>query len=194
MFISRYTPGDCCHLNGLATRKGQVNCVTALGETDQPHGWRSNKRDGGVLIDVASNEVMVRGLSMPHSPRWYDDKLYLLQSGNGGFGVMDPATGHYESIVELSGFTRGFAFCAAFAFVGLSQIRETAVFGGVPIAERQLIDRSCGVWGIHIQSGQIVAFVKFEEAIQEIFAVDVDWLDRRRTAGRVGHDADRTRW
>ena len=65
----------------MATRNGQVDCVTALGETDQPAGWRVDKKDGGVLIDVASDEVISRGLSMPHSSRWYDGKLYLLHSG-----------------------------------------------------------------------------------------------------------------
>jgi len=172
-FITKYIPGDCCHLNGMAMRDGKVDCVTALGETDDPGGWRANKKDGGVLIDVTSDEIISRGLSMPHSPRWYNGKLYLLHSGTGGFGVIDPQTGKYESIIELPGFTRGLSFCGPLAFVGLSQVRETAVFGGVPIAERDLAQRICGVWVINLETGQIVAFVKFEDAVQEIFAVEV---------------------
>ncbi|MFK8115240.1 MAG: TIGR03032 family protein [Rubripirellula sp.] len=172
-FITQYIPGDCCHLNGMAIRDGNIDCVTALGMTNEPGSWRANKKDGGVLIDVASSEIIAHGLSMPHSPRWYDGKLYLLHSGTGGFGVVDPATGKYESIVELPGFTRGLSFCGPLAFIGLSQVRETAVFGGVPIAERELDERTCGVWVVNIQSGEIVAFVKFEDAVQEIFAVEV---------------------
>ncbi len=172
-FITQYIPGDCCHLNGLAVRDGQVDCVTALGETTEPSGWRVNKKDGGLLMDVASGEIIARGLSMPHSPRWYQGRLYLLHSGTGGFGVIDPATGKYESIVELPGFTRGLSFAGPLAFIGLSQVRETAVFGGVPIAERDLKERTCGVWVVNIQTGEVVAFVKFEDAVQEIFAVEV---------------------
>jgi uncharacterized protein (TIGR03032 family) len=172
-FIDRYLPGDCCHLNGMAVRDAAVRYVSALGETNQPEGWRQNKRSGGVLIDVLSGETIARGLSMPHSPRWYDGKLYLLHSGTGGFGVVDPATGKYESIVELPGFTRGLAFYGPLAFIGLSQVRESAVFGGVPIAEQELAKRNCGVWVINIHSGEVVGLVRFEDAVQEIFAVEV---------------------
>jgi uncharacterized protein (TIGR03032 family) len=172
-FITKYIPGDCCHLNGMAVRDGAVRYVTALGETDQPEGWRQNKRDGGVLIDVPSGETIVRGLSMPHSPRWYNGRLYILHSGTGGFGFIDLESGKYESIIELPGFTRGLSFCGPLAFIGLSQVRESAVFGGVPIAEQTLTERNCGVWVVNIESGQLVGFVKFEDAVQEIFAVEV---------------------
>ena len=84
-----------------------------------------------------------------------------------------PQTGKYESIVELPGFTRGLSFCGPLAFIGLSQVRETAVFGGIPIAERDLENRTCGVWVVNIESGELIGFVKFEEAVQEIFAVEV---------------------
>lgn len=172
-FITKYLPADCCHLNGLAVRNGKPRYVTALGETDEPSGWRANKKDGGVLIDLDSNEIIGRGLSMPHSPRWYDDKLWLLQSGTGGFGTIDPHTGKYEVLVELPGFTRGLSFCGPLAFIGLSQVRESAVFSGIPIAERALAERNCGVWVVNIQTGKVIAFVKFEDAVQEIFAVEI---------------------
>ncbi len=172
-FIDQYVPGDCCHLNGMAVRDGVVQYVTALGETREPEGWRKNKRDGGVLIDVPSGEIIAHGLSMPHSPRWHNGRLYLLHSGTGGLGVVDPVTGKYESIIELPGFTRGLSFYGPLAFVGLSQVRESAVFGGVPIAEQALTERNCGVWVVNIESGQLVGFVRFEDAVQEIFAVEV---------------------
>ena len=58
------------------------------------------------------------------------------------------------------------------AFIGLSQVRETAVFSGIQITERlQETERTCGVWVVDIQRGQVVAFLKFEEAVQEVFAV-----------------------
>ncbi|TWU57051.1 hypothetical protein Poly51_29720 [Rubripirellula tenax] len=172
-FIDRYLPADCCHLNGLAMRDDRVRYVTALGETNEPGGWRANKRDGGLLIDVDTDEVITRGLSMPHSPRWYRDRLWVLQSGEGGFGFIDAATGRYESVATLPGFTRGLSFAGPLAFIGLSQVRESAVFGGIPIAERELEQRTCGVWVVNIESGETVAYIKFEDAVQEIFAVEV---------------------
>ena len=148
--------------------------ATALGETDTQGGWRENKKDGGILIDIENEKIVARGLSMPHSPRWYADRLWLLESGTGSFGHIDPATGKYTSLVELGGFTRGIDFAGNLAFIGLSQVRETATFSGIPITENmEEKERNCGVWVVDIRNGDIVAFVKFEDAVQEIFAVAV---------------------
>ena len=172
-FVSQLAPGDRCHLNGLAEVDGKVKYVTALGETDTVGGWRENKRDGGLLMDVESNEIIARGLSMPHSPRWYRDQLYILNSGTGGFGTIDLASGTYNEICQLDGFTRGLSFAGPLAFIGLSQVRESATFSGIPIVERlkDETSRNCGVWVVNIETGNIVAFCKFEDAVQEIFAV-----------------------
>jgi uncharacterized protein (TIGR03032 family) len=170
-FVSALAPEDRCHLNGLAVRDGAVRYVTALGATDTTGGWRERKKDGGILIDVAEDAIVAAGLSMPHSPRWYAGKLWVLNSGEGGLGTVDPATGKYEEVASLPGFTRGLDFVGPLAFVGLSQVRESAVFSGIAIAERPLAERCCGVWVVNIQSGQVIAYVKFEDALQEIFAV-----------------------
>ncbi len=172
-FISALAPEDRCHLNGLCVVDGQPAFVTALGTTDTPGGWRDNKKSGGLLMEVATGEVIVRGLSMPHSPRWYDGRLWVLESGSGGFGWIDPATGKYEALTKLPGFTRGLDFCGPLAFIGLSQVRETAIFSGIAIAERPLEERCCGVWVVNIHTGQTIAYVKFEDAVQEIFALQV---------------------
>jgi uncharacterized protein (TIGR03032 family) len=170
-FVSAIAPEDRCHLNGLGVREGAVRYVTALGATDTPGGWRERKKDGGVLIDVAEDAIVAEGLSMPHSPRWYAGKLWVLNSGEGGLGTIDPATGRYEEVASLPGFTRGLDFVGPLAFVGLSQVRESAVFSGIAIAERPVAERCCGVWVVNIQRGQVIAYVKFEDALQEIFAV-----------------------
>ena len=103
---------------------------------------------------------------MPHSPRWYGGRLWVLHSGTGGLGGVDLATGRYDEVVKLPGFTRGLDFAGPLAFVGLSQVRESAVFSGIPIAERPVEERCCGVWVIHIETGRVVAFVKFEDAFR----------------------------
>lgn len=186
-FVTELVPGDYCHLNGLATKEGRVRYVTALGETNTPGGWRENKRDGGLLIDVDSNEIIVRGLSMPHSPRWYRDKLWLLESGQGGIGTVDLNTGRYEEIAQLPGFTRGLSFLGPLAFIGLSQVRESAVFSGIPLVER-LEERTCGVWVLNIETGQTVGFCRFEDAVQEIFAVEL--LVGSLFPDLINHDAE----
>ena len=171
-FITGYSPNDRCHLNGLGMVDGKPKYVTALGETNTPTGWRANKKDGGILIDVPSGEIITRGLSMPHSPRWHNGQLWVLESGKGTLSIVDLNTGKHEAVATFPGFTRGLDFYGPLAFIGLSQVRETAVFSGIPITE-QNIERNSGVWVIDIQTGQVVAFVKFEDALQEIFAVQI---------------------
>jgi uncharacterized protein (TIGR03032 family) len=170
-FITELAPEDRCHLNGLCLVRGRPAFVTALGQTDTPGGWRDHKKDGGILMEVETGRVLLRGLSMPHSPRWHNGKLWLLESGTGGIGYVDPCTRRYERIAELPGFTRGLDFHGNLAFVGLSQVRESAVFSGIPIAERPLEERCCGVWVVDLTTGATVAYMKFEDAVQEIFAV-----------------------
>jgi uncharacterized protein (TIGR03032 family) len=171
-FITTLAPEDRCHLNGLGLVNGQVGYATALGETDTAGGWRANKKNGGILMEVPSGAILLRGLSMPHSPRWHQARLWLLESGTGTIGTVDFSAGRYEPIAELPGFTRGLDFYGNLAFIGLSQVRESAVFSGIPLTER-LSDRTCGVWVVDLTTGQTVAFLNFEDAVQEIFAVQV---------------------
>jgi uncharacterized protein (TIGR03032 family) len=171
-FVSALAPEDRCHLNGLGVVDGRVRYATALGASDTPGGWREHKKDGGALLEVPGGEVVTGGLSMPHSPRWYGGRVWLLESGAGGLGVVDLARGRYEPVAVLPGFTRGLDFYGPLAFVGLSQVRESAVFSGIPITERAR-ERHCGVWVVDLRSGQVIAFVRFEDELQEIFAVQV---------------------
>ncbi|MGQ0593855.1 MAG: TIGR03032 family protein [Gammaproteobacteria bacterium] len=187
-FLSALAPEDRCHLNGLCLVDGRPRYITALGETDTPGGWRANKRSGGLLMDIDNNEVLLRGLSMPHSPRWYQGQLWLLESGQGSLAVADLERGTWRTVAQVPGFTRGLDFYGPLAFIGLSQVRETAVFSGIPLVER-LRERTCGVWIVHVESGETVGFMRFEAGVQEIFAVQVlpgirfpellEWNDER---------------
>jgi uncharacterized protein (TIGR03032 family) len=173
-FVSALEPSDRCHLNGLGMVDGRPRYVTALGATDTPAGWRANKARGGILMDVVSGEVLARGLSMPHSPRWYAGRLWVCESGSGTLGFLDSGTGRYEPIAAVPGFTRGLDFAGGLAFVGLSQVRESAVFSGIPITERLAAhERTCGVSVVELATGRVVALLRFETAVQEIFAVTV---------------------
>ncbi len=169
-FIRALAPEDRCHLNGLAVVDGAVRYVTCLGATDTAGGWRENKASGGRVLDVPSGETIIQGLSMPHSPRAWGGRHWLLESGIGSVSVADFQAGKTSVVTRLPGFTRGLDFFGPFAFVGLSQVRETAIFSGIPLVE-ELHERACGVWVIDTRTGATVAFLRFEGVVQEIFAV-----------------------
>lgn len=171
-FITALAAEDRCHLNGLAVVEGRPRYVTALGETDTPDGWRPNKAHGGCLIDIPSRAFVARGLSMPHSPRWHDGKLWVLESGTGRLRHVTVATGQSETVAELPGFARGLALVGRYAFIGLSKIRDTSAMNGVPLAERRQ-QLKCGVVVVDLREGRIVAILEFQTAVEEIFDVQV---------------------
>ncbi len=174
-FISGYDLTDRCHLNGLAMRDGEPKYVSALGTSDKPAGWRENKAFGGMIMDIDSNEIITEGLSMPHSPRWYRDKLWVLESGAGQLITVDEKTGEKTVVAQVPGFCRGIDFIERYAIIGLSEVRETAVFAGLPLTEREQ-DRKCGVWIVDIESGDTVGYLVFSGGVQEIFSVQlVPW-------------------
>jgi uncharacterized protein (TIGR03032 family) len=107
---------------------------------------------------------------MPHSPRWHEDKLWVLESGTGRLAVIDRATGQCETVAQCSGFTRGLAIIDRFAFIGLSKIRPTSAMDGAPLAARRE-QLKCGVVAIDLGSGSEVGFLNFETAVEEIFDV-----------------------
>ncbi|MDX1927782.1 MAG: TIGR03032 family protein, partial [Pirellulaceae bacterium] len=170
-FISQLIDQDRCHLNGMAMENGLPKFVTAMSQTDTAAGWRPNKATSGVVMEVPSGRVVCSQLSMPHSPRLYANKLWVLNSGYGSLGYVNPADGAYVPVESMPGYTRGLSFCGQFAFVGLSKIRETAVFGGVPIAERR-DELRCGVGVVDLMSGKTVAVFQFLSGVTEIFAVE----------------------
>jgi uncharacterized protein (TIGR03032 family) len=171
-FISGYDLTDRCHLNGLAMRDGKPKYVSSLGVSDTAAGWRDNKAFGGMIMDIEDNRMIASGLSMPHSPRWYKGKLWVLESGAGQLISLDEKSGEKTVVAQMPGFCRGIDFIERYALIGLSEVRETAVFAGLPLTEREQ-DRKCGVWIIDIENGTTVGFLVFSGGVQEIFSVQL---------------------
>jgi uncharacterized protein (TIGR03032 family) len=167
-FISNLRPEDRCHLNGVAVTNGQPRCVTALSETDTPSGWRAVKHHGGCLIEVPNGRLLARGLSLPHSPRMLDDRIYFLHSGYGELAVADPPTGKTTAVAQLPGIARGLAIHCGYAFIGLSKARPS--LEGVPIVEKRDSLR-CGLWVINLAGGAIAAHLEFHSGVEELFDV-----------------------
>jgi uncharacterized protein (TIGR03032 family) len=188
-FISELAAEDRCHLNGLAMRDGAPAFVTVMARTDEPGGWRKARNDSGAVLDVASGEAVTTGLAMPHSPRWHDGNLFVLNSGMGRLEHVDLATGRREAVAAVPGYARGLAFHHDLAFVGLSRIRETAIFGGAPIADYH-DQLKCGVGVIELSTGNTVATLQFATGVEEIFDVQTVPGARCPTFGGSPGDGD----
>ncbi|WP_210268005.1 TIGR03032 family protein [Bradyrhizobium aeschynomenes] len=178
-FISRIVKEDRCHLNGLAMADGVPRYVTAVSRSDTIDGWRDRRTDGGIVVDVASSEIVIGGLSMPHSPRIYRDRLWLLNSGTGELGWIEPGTskgkGKFHAVAFCPGFLRGLAFHGKYAFVGLSKPRYQR-FEGLAL-DRRLAEADsepwCGIQVIDLESGACVHWFRLDGAVSELYDVAV---------------------
>jgi uncharacterized protein (TIGR03032 family) len=175
-FVSKLAAEDRCHLNGLAMENGRPRYVTAVSRSDVADGWRDRRDDGGCVVDVASGEVLAEGLSMPHSPRLRDGRLWLLDSGTGFLGTVDRRSGAFDPVTFCPGYLRGLAFDGDFAVVGLSKCRENRTFSGLRLdhnlAERDAEPR-CGLMVIDTRSGDIVHWLRIEGVVEELYDVAV---------------------
>ncbi len=126
-FISKLAAEDRCHLNGLAMENGKARYVTACSTTDAVEGWREHRHDGGVLIDVSRDRVLVEGLSMPHSPRVHNGSAWLLNSGTGYLCRVDVDNGCRENVAFCPGFLRGLTMIGPYAVATMSLPRHGAV-------------------------------------------------------------------
>lgn len=193
-FVSRYAAEDRCHLNGLAMRDGQPAFVTCVGCSDANEGWREHRREGGLLIDVGSNEIVVQGLSMPHSPRWYRDRLWLLNAGSGEFGHVELDSGRFVPVAFCPGFLRGLSFIGDYAVVGISQQRENRSMSDLAL-DTQLATRAvkarCAIQIIDLRSGDVAHELRIEGAVVELF--DTAVLPGCRNPGAVGFQSDEIR-
>ncbi len=186
-FISDLAAEDRCHLNGLAVENGKVRYVTALGETNNARGWRAGKATGGCLIEVPGGHIVARGFCMPHSPRVCGQRVWLLDSGTGRLISLDRGTGRFETAARLPGYLRGLSIANEIAFIGLSKIRETSTFGGVPIADER-DELKCGVAAVDLRSGELRGTFEFHSGVSEIF--DVTVLENRPQTAIRGPAAD----
>ena len=175
-FISRLAAEDRCHLNGLALEHGKAKYVTAVSQSDVADAWRDRRHDGGCVIDVESNEIIATDLSMPHSPRVYRNKLWLLNSGTGHFGFIDRATGKFEEVAFCPGYLRGLSFHGDFAIVGLSKSRENRTFSGLALDNNLKsgdAEARCAVQVIDLNSGDVVHWIRIEGVVSELYDVVV---------------------
>ncbi|TAN47540.1 MAG: TIGR03032 family protein [Methylococcaceae bacterium] len=193
-FISRLAAEDRCHLNGLALKDGRAAYVTAVSRSDVADGWRDHRAHGGIVIDVEQNEIVVSGLSMPHSPRWHQGRLWLLDSGSGHFGYADVNTGRFEPVCFCPGYMRGLNFHGNFALVGLSKPRHNKTFCGLAL-ESNLKARNaeprCGVQVIDLRTGDAVHWLRMEGVVEELY--DVVALPQVRRPMALGFKTDEIR-
>ena len=151
-------------------------------------------RATAVVVDVRTSEIIVTGLSMPHSPRVYRDQLWLLDSGTGHFGRVDRNTGKFELLTFCPGYMRGMSFIGDYAVIGLSQCRENRTFQDLALDEnlkKHDAEAHCGLCVIDMRTGDLVAWLWLQGVVRELY--DVVVLPGVRRPSVLGFKTDEIR-
>lgn len=175
-FLSKLAAEDRCHLNGLALENGQARYVTLVAPCDVVDGWRDRRRDGGQVLEVPSGRTVVTGLSMPHSPRVHQDRLWVLNSGEGTLGHVDREQGTFVPMTFCPGYLRGLAFTGDYAVVGLSRPRHDRTFGGLALDDelkKRGSEARCGLHVIDLRSGDVLHWLRLDGQVSELYDVAV---------------------
>jgi hypothetical protein len=137
--------GDAWHLNGLILKEGRMH-ASAFGRKCVHRAWDIAPREGsGFVLDLESGEEVLRGLSCPHSPRFFDDRWTVCNSAHDSVVQFEP-NGSIRRVGCLKGWTRGIAFTREFVFVGESAGRglDNAQHASVAVLDRgtwEIVDR-----------------------------------------------------
>lgn len=180
-FIPRWNPDwistliseDRCHLNGMEVVAGLPRYVSSFSQTDTSQGWKSEDdvpKDTGVIVDIRDGSVVAEGIFHPHSPTWYRDTLYVLESGTGNLCHINVQTGKVNRITALTGYVRGLAFINGFAVIGLSKIRES---NSSKVDLEQPDEAKAGLAVVDLSTGEIVSTLRFDEAVSEIYDLEI---------------------
>jgi len=194
-FVSRLAPEDRCHLNGFAVEDGEPRYASAVSRSDVGDGWRDRRVYGGIVIDIASGEIVASGLSMPHSPRLSKERLWVLNSGAGEFGFVDLKSCRFEPVAFCPGYARGLTFAGNHAVIGLSLSRDDRTFSGLPLddaLQSRDTEQRRGLAVIDLERGDMSAWVRIEGVVRELY--DVAILPGVSRPSIVGFKSDEVRY
>ena len=170
-FIDKIASEDRCHLNGMAMQNGKPKYATAFNSGNTPQSWRDKVTESGIIIDIETNAIIAKGLAMPHTPRIFNDELYVLLSATGELAKVNPEDGTYEVIVQIDGFVRGMSFHKDYLFIGLSKLRKnSSTFGKLPFAEKA---NEAGIVVVHLPTKSIVGKITYLTSLDEIYDIHI---------------------
>jgi uncharacterized protein (TIGR03032 family) len=152
-------------------------------------GHRNYPVDGrGVVFDGSTREPIARGLTRPHSARFWNDRLLLDNSGYGELVEIEDEMP--VNVARLPGWTRGLCVHGDIAFVGTSRvIPKYRVYA--PGLDMDI--SVCGIHAIDLTTGLVIGGLVWPHGNQ-IFSIDLisnsvtsglPFSSTRREAGHV---------
>jgi uncharacterized protein (TIGR03032 family) len=177
-FIDSIVYEDRCHLNGLACdplSDGDF-VVSCHGHQNFKKSWSNDRKpDQGCLIHSKHGSLLSDNLSMPHSPRFWNNSIVFCNSGYGTLDLYSIESGKHETIYQLPGFTRGLSIFNNYAIVGFSKARERSFFKNLPILDGIKNDKNlqCGLAIIDLRERRMIHGIELVGFVNEIFSIQI---------------------
>lgn len=175
-WITKIAGEDRCHLNGIAFDESMPAYATAVARSDTANGWQAeNRKNSGVVVDMRTGEIVCENLTMPHSPRLYRGRLFVLDSGTGYFGHVNLESREFEKLAFLPGFARGMQFVGKYAVIGISEDRHEGCFSGLPLGDElkeRKIEAKCGIVVVDLVENSMPQFIYFPK-LREVYDVGI---------------------
>jgi uncharacterized protein (TIGR03032 family) len=169
--ITELVSEDRCHLNGMAMLNGKPKYASAFNNGNSAGSWRENITKSGVIYEIESNEIIAENLGMPHSPKIFNNELYVLLSATGELVKINPTTGEKEVIVKLEGFVRGMSLYKDYLFIGLSKLREnSSTFSKLKFEHKA---NESGIYIVHLPSKSIAGKITYLSSVDEIYDIHI---------------------
>lgn len=170
-FIDKIAAEDRCHLNGMAMLNGKPKYATAFNSGNSPQSWREKVTESGIIMDIEHNTIIAKGLAMPHTPRIFNNELYVLLSATGELVKVNTEDGSYEVIVKIDGFVRGMCLHKDYLFIGISKLRKnSSTFGKLPFAHKA---NEAGIVVVHLPTKSIVGKISYLTSLDEIYDIHI---------------------
>lgn len=169
--ITELVSEDRCHLNGMAFKNGKPKYASAFGLGNSFQSWRDTVTTAGVIFDVETNQVVVNNLPMPHSPKVYNNELYVLLSATGELAKINVNSGKYDVVTKIEGFVRGMSLYKDYLFIGTSKLRKnSSTFAKLAFAEKA---NKCSIVVVHLPTGSIAGNITYTTSVDEIYDIHV---------------------
>lgn len=150
---------DSVHLNSMTLHAGR-RLVSLFGLFNCHRGYKGKTLGAGLVMDMASREAVVSGLSQPHSLTSFDGLLWVCDSEIGVVRAFDGG-GREVHRIEIGGYVRGLAFGQNAIYVGISRSRNIQESG---VDSAQLLV---------LESGSFRELGRFSLPVNEIYDIRV---------------------
>lgn len=129
---------DSQHVNSLCMHEGRL-LASRFGRFEHHRGYKGHTRGAGEVFDVVSGEILISGLSQPHTLKSFGGRLWVCDSEAHTLRTYRDFVAEDE--YRFDGYVRGLAFGASDLYVGLSRSRNDPD-GTLPSACIVVLDRA----------------------------------------------------